>query len=148
MKSEIHPNDINFHQLIEHSLNSIWLVEKKGKVLYCNKACLDLLKLASSKDILYKSFYTFLHPDFYASCKDRLTRIMEKQEVAKLAEEKMITSDGEVIDVSVMGVPLFKRQDRCSSHYSRHYKSKKSRESFRRQEKFHINWSNSSWYCS
>ena len=109
MKSEIHPNDINFHQLIEHSLNSIWLVEQKGKVLYCNKACLDLLKLASSKDILYKSFYTFLHPDFYASCKDRLTRIMEKQEVAKLAEEKMITSDGEVIDVSVMGVPFYLR---------------------------------------
>ena len=32
---------------------------------------------------------------------------MEKQEVAKLAEEKMITSDGKVIDVSVMGVPFY-----------------------------------------
>jgi two-component system, sporulation sensor kinase A len=106
LESKIQSNNIDFHQLVENSLNSIWLVGEKGEILYCNKACLNLLKLASSKDILYKSFYTFIPPAAHASSKEILKGILQKQEVAKLAEEKMIKSDGEVIDVAVMGVPF------------------------------------------
>lgn len=107
LKTRIESNDIDFHQLIENSLNSILLVGQKGEILYCNKACLHLLKLDSSKDILYKSWYTFLHSDFHARFKERLTRMLEKQEVAKPAERKMIKRDREIIDVSIMGVPFY-----------------------------------------
>lgn len=107
LKSKIQTNDLDFHQLIEHSLNSIWLVGQRGKILYSNKACLDLLKLTSPEEILYKSLYSFLHPDFHDSCKERLTRILEKKEVTELVEQQMIKSDGDIIDVAVMGVPYY-----------------------------------------
>ena len=107
LESKIESNNIDFHQLVENSLNSIWLVGQKGEILFCNKACLNLLKLASSEDILYKSLYNFLPPASYGSCKERLKGILENQEVTQLAEQKMIKSDGEIIDVSVMGVPYY-----------------------------------------
>ena len=99
LESKIESNNIDFHQLVEHSLNSIWIIRPDKKILYCNKSSLELLKLASPKDILYKSLYAFIPPDTQDSSKELLKRILEKQEIAKLAEAKMIKSDRETIDV-------------------------------------------------
>ncbi|HZG73121.1 MAG TPA: ATP-binding protein [Chondromyces sp.] len=107
MKLKIQSIDIDFHQLIEHSLNSIWIIGEEGKIVYCNKACLELLKLASPEEILYKDLYIFLPPDIHDSCKERLKRVLENQEVLELAEAKMVRNDGEVIDVEVKTAPFY-----------------------------------------
>ncbi|MFD6439494.1 ATP-binding protein [Peribacillus sp. NPDC060186] len=107
MELQIESKDIDFHQLIVYSLNSIMIVDQEGKILYCNRASLELLKLASPEDILSKNLYVFIPPDNHASCNDRLKRVLEKQEIVKLAEQKMICSDGEVIDIEVTAAPFY-----------------------------------------
>ena len=62
---------------------------------------MELLKLASSKDILYKNLYVFLPLDLHDSCKKWLKRIIETQQISELLEAKMIRGDGETIDVEV-----------------------------------------------
>ncbi|MGW6610691.1 two-component system sensor histidine kinase NtrB [Peribacillus butanolivorans] len=110
LELQIDSTDIDFHQLISYSLNSIMIVEQAGKILYCNRACLELLKLASPEDILYKNLYVFLPPDNHASCNDRLKRVLEKQEILELAEQKMICSNGEVIDIEVTAAPFYLKE--------------------------------------
>ncbi|MDQ0201406.1 two-component system sensor histidine kinase NtrB [Neobacillus ginsengisoli] len=107
MKLHLESKDIDFHQLVENSLNSIWIVGQEGKILYYNKACLDLFHLKTSKDIISKGIWLFLHPDFHDKSRERLRRILENQEVLKTAELKMLKSNGEEIDVEVMSVPFF-----------------------------------------
>ncbi|MGZ4162351.1 MAG: two-component system sensor histidine kinase NtrB [Neobacillus sp.] len=107
MKLHLESKEIDFHQLVENSLNSIWIVGPEGKILYCNKACLELFKLKTSKDIISKDMWLFLHPDFHDKSKERLRRILVNHEVLKTTELKMMKSNGEEIDVEVMSVPFF-----------------------------------------
>ncbi|MGE7760151.1 two-component system sensor histidine kinase NtrB [Peribacillus sp. NPDC097895] len=107
MGLKIEATDIDFHQLIEYSLNSIWIVSQEGKIVYCNRACLELLKFASTEDILYKNLYDFLPSDIHAGCKERLKRVLQKQEIVERAEQKMICSDGEVIDIEITAAPYY-----------------------------------------
>jgi two-component system, sporulation sensor kinase A len=98
--------DIEFHQLVEFSLNSIWIVGADGEILYCNKACLGLLKLMNPKDIINKKIWSFLQPSFHNEGKERLNSVIENQEQFK-TEIKMIRSDGEIIDVEAMTAPFY-----------------------------------------
>lgn len=107
LELKIDSKAIDFHQLIEYSLNSIWIVEQEGNIRYCNKACLKLLNITSSKDILHQNLYSFLPPDFHAISKERLKRVIEKQEIVELLEQKMIRGDGEIIDIEVMAAPFY-----------------------------------------
>jgi two-component system, sporulation sensor kinase A len=103
LKSE----DIDFREIVENSPNSILIIEQSGRILYCNKAFLDLFKFRSSKDFLSKDVWFYLHPHFHQISKDRLKRVLENNEVLERIEVKVFRSDGELIDVEIVTVPYF-----------------------------------------
>lgn len=107
LKLKIASNNIDFHQLVEHSLNAIWIIGPDEKILYCNKSSLGLLKLASPEDILDKKLYAFLPLNTQDICKNQLKRVLEKQEIIKHIEAKMIKGDGETIDVELRIAPYY-----------------------------------------
>lgn len=98
----------DFRQIVENSLNAIWILSEDGKILYCNNACIDLLKITTRKDIFSKKSWHFLHPDFHDIGKERLKRVLINRENLETTEVKMITSDGEVIFVELKSVPFYK----------------------------------------
>jgi two-component system, sporulation sensor kinase A len=98
----------DFRQIVENSLNAIWILSHDGNILYCNKACIDLLKIETSKDIFSKKAWNFLHPDFHDIGKERLKKILFNKEKLETIEVQMITSDGEVIFVELKSVPFYK----------------------------------------
>lgn len=106
MKLHIESKNIDFQQIVENSLNSIWIVGQEGKILYYNKACLELFKLSFPQDAESKTIWQFLHPDYHDKSKVRLKRILVNQEVVESMELKTMKSNGEIVDVEVMSVPL------------------------------------------
>ncbi|WP_160724772.1 two-component system sensor histidine kinase NtrB [Bacillus sp. USDA818B3_A] len=102
---DINSKPIDFHQLIEHSFNSILIVETSGQIVYCNKACFDLLKLTKSADIIHQDIRQFLPPDFQKICMELLTNIHDNQKTIK-AEVKMLGNDGEIIDIDSLVAPF------------------------------------------
>jgi two-component system sporulation sensor kinase A len=98
----------DFRQIVENSLNAIWILSEDGKILYCNNACIDLLKITTRKGIFSKKSWQFLHPDFHDIGKERLKRVLINRENLETTEVKMITSDGEVIFVELKSVPFYK----------------------------------------
>jgi two-component system, sporulation sensor kinase A len=103
----IESQKIDFHQLIENSLNSIFIIEKDGHIVYCNTACLEMLKLTTSKNIISKNGFSLFHPDYQATAHDRFRRIIENGESLGQWEAKMIRSDGELIDVEAFASPFY-----------------------------------------
>ncbi|MED4779005.1 PAS domain-containing sensor histidine kinase, partial [Bacillus atrophaeus] len=61
----------------------------------------DILKFLHQN----QNLYVFLPPYIHDICKERLKRVLEKQEILELIEAKLIRSDGETIDVEVMIAP-------------------------------------------
>lgn len=105
MNSSVESIDIDFRQLIANSLNAILILGKESKVLYCNRACLKLLKLDSIEGILNKCLLDFF-PDYsHEICKERLNRVLDEQNIINGVEDKMIRQDGKVIDVEMRTVP-------------------------------------------
>ncbi len=105
LQLKIESVDIDFPQVVNNSLNAIWIVGYEGKIFYCNRACLELLEVSSPENILYQNLYIFLPPDIHDICKDRLRRVLEDKETLELIETKMIRSDGEMIDVEIRTTP-------------------------------------------
>ncbi|WP_063974591.1 two-component system sensor histidine kinase NtrB [Domibacillus aminovorans] len=104
--SEVGGTNINFRQLIDYSFNSILIVEQEGKIIYCNKAFVELLDFFSSNEVIQKNLFAFVSPEFHVLCKQQLKNVIEKQEIAGRGEKKMIRRDGALIDVELMVVPF------------------------------------------
>ncbi|RVT57220.1 ATP-binding protein [Niallia taxi] len=106
--------ELNFQKLMDNSLNSTLVLDKRT-IVYANSACIKLLSLNTKEDILNQNFDFFLHPDFHSICKDRLKRVVEYQEIAPLMEQKMIRLDGTIIDVEIMATP-YQHERKIVSH--------------------------------
>ncbi|NRD77126.1 PAS domain S-box protein [Bacillus sp. BRMEA1] len=106
MTLHIDSKKIDFHQLVENSLNSIWIVNLEGEILYCNRASLSLLKLPSTNEIISKCYWRFLLPDFHEESKERLKKVLENKEIFRV-EVQMVCGDGEIIDVEVITNPFY-----------------------------------------
>ncbi|WP_088087831.1 PAS domain-containing protein [Bacillus sp. OV166] len=68
-------DNLDFHQLVENSLNSILIVCEDQTIRYCNKAGLHLLNLPSLDQILNKKISQFLPPNLHDMCNEGLTRV-------------------------------------------------------------------------
>jgi two-component system, sporulation sensor kinase A len=100
-------DNLDFHQIVENSLNSILIVCEDQTIRYCNKAGLHLLNLPSLDQILNKKISQFLPPNLHDMCNEGLTRVIEKQEIIKEMDIKIIKNNGEVADVEMMTIPFY-----------------------------------------
>nr|WP_263327432.1 ATP-binding protein [Neobacillus sp. Marseille-Q6967] len=98
---------IDFHQLVENSLNSIWLVGEDRTILYCNKAGLQLLNYQSMEDVINKSIYLFLPKKIHSLCNSGLTRVMEFKDVIDRLDITILKNHGELAEVELMAVPYY-----------------------------------------
>lgn len=107
MRQQIDSIEIDFHQLIEYSINSIFLVDQRGNIHYCNKACLELLSMSSSESILLKNIDEFIYSDFQSIFQEQLTMVLKKKEPIKRIEIKMKNGNGKIIEAEVKAVPFY-----------------------------------------
>lgn len=99
--------EIDFHQIVENSLNSIWIVGKDRRILYCNKAGLRLLNYPSIDDLLDKDINLFLPPEIQDVCNLGLARVIERKEVIEGMDIKILKNHGELADVELMAFPFY-----------------------------------------
>ncbi|MFP7296816.1 two-component system sensor histidine kinase NtrB [Neobacillus niacini] len=104
---KINGKRIDFHQLVENSLNSVWLVGKDRRILYCNKAGQQLLNHPSIDDILNKNINLFLPPDIHDFCNQGIMDVIENQKVFERMEIKIIKNHGEIADVELTAIPCY-----------------------------------------
>ncbi|UOQ45959.1 ATP-binding protein [Halobacillus salinarum] len=107
MITEIDGKKLDFHQLIEHSLNPFIIIDK-STIKYANQACKTLVKVDSREEILNQSFKKFLHPDYHDISDERLKQVLTYKKDLEPVEIKIIDAYGQSIDVeSKVGVFYF-----------------------------------------
>ncbi|WP_210365825.1 ATP-binding protein [Bacillus sp. REN3] len=95
----------DFEQLVDNLMDSILVINSDFRVVYLNKACIQLLGLSSGK-IGYNEVFQYIHPDYQESHRRLLCNIMENKEKTDLVDQKLVRNDGTVIDVEVLATPF------------------------------------------
>jgi two-component system sporulation sensor kinase A len=96
--------EIDFHQMVDNSLNTYLIIDRDKTILYCNKPGLELLNL-SKKDILYKSVCCFIPDEQHCICEELIEEVFEKKEMIKPRDIKIIKNGGQIIEVEMMSFP-------------------------------------------
>jgi diguanylate cyclase (GGDEF)-like protein/PAS domain S-box-containing protein len=93
-----------FRTLVEWTPDSI-IVHRHGKIIYANPAAIKLLAAQTAEDLVGKSIFSLIHPDFHQIVLDRIKQSADGQPAAMI-EEKFIKLDGTVFDVEIQGAVI------------------------------------------
>jgi len=93
-----------YRQLVEVSPLPIGVYDQKT-LYFKNKAMLKLLRVKSDEDFKGKDVWDFIHPDSLPGIKNRLTRFLKGESLPPNVQ-KLLTLDGETLEVEIFSVPV------------------------------------------
>ena len=96
--------ETRYRTLVEVSPDAI-LVQQDERLVFANRAACVLLHTRNIGDIIGRSVYDFVHPDFRDLVRTRLARLASGEMVSTI-EEKMLCLDGSVIDAEINSSPF------------------------------------------
>jgi PAS domain S-box-containing protein len=123
-----------YRALIEFSPDSI-LVHRNGKLLYLNPAGVAFFGAKHLSELVGRSAFGFIHPDFHPVVRERM-RQLQAGDAVPLIEEKFVTLRGEQRDVEVTGAPIMWEETPAAQIIFRDITDRKrAEEAVRRSEK-------------
>ena len=90
--------------LVEFSPDAMF-INRTNTIVFANKPCLKLFGASALEQVLGKSVFDFIHPDYHASAKERIGH-MQSGKPVPLSEEKIVRFDGTVVDVEISASPF------------------------------------------
>jgi PAS domain S-box-containing protein len=105
MMEAIQESEERYRQLIEFSPYPMML-HSDGKMIYVNTATQTALRATSSDQLIGKSVFDFIHPDYIEAAKERIRMMVEEGKKPPLVELKLIRVDGVVIDAEIASIPF------------------------------------------
>lgn len=105
MEAALHDSEERYRNLVEHSPDAIFLMSA-DRLTFANGASVRLLAARGPEDIVGKSAFDIVHPDFHGLVRDRLRRFAEGEFITAPAEQKFVRLDGTLVDVEVFAIPF------------------------------------------
>ena len=96
-----------YRKVVELSPDAI-LVQQDAVIVYANPAAVRLLKAGCMNDIVGKSLFDLLHPDFHMLARERIAGLQRGENLPPV-EEKFRRLDGSEVDVEVTSSPFLHR---------------------------------------
>jgi PAS domain S-box-containing protein len=90
-------------RLVEFSPDAMF-INRANTIVFANKPCLKLFGAETPEQVLGKSVFEFIHPDYHAIAKEHVL-LMESGKPVPLREEKIIRLNGTAVDVEVSASP-------------------------------------------
>jgi two-component system sensor histidine kinase UhpB len=89
-----------YQRLVELVPDAI-CIERDDRIVFLNRACIQLLGSDSPVGVLGKSPLEFIHPDFHAVAAARRHRLASGLEINPVMDQQIVRLDGEVRDVEI-----------------------------------------------
>jgi PAS domain S-box-containing protein/putative nucleotidyltransferase with HDIG domain len=105
IQEALRESEERYRRLLDHNPAAI-VVHVKGKIVYVNKASLDLVAASSPEDALGKQVFNFVHPDYREIVLERIKQCQVDGKFSKPIEEKFLRLDGKSVDVEVTAIPI------------------------------------------
>ncbi|NOZ61181.1 MAG: PAS domain S-box protein [Calditrichaeota bacterium] len=94
-----------YRKLVEDLPDAI-VIHCEGKIVFANKASVDLIGASTIGELIGKPAIEFVHPDFRRDVVKRIAEAMQTGKAFPVMDEKFLRLDGSVIDVEVRGFPV------------------------------------------
>ncbi len=97
-------SELRYRTLVEISPDAIW-INRNGRIAFTNSAGVKMMGAERAEDILGKSPFDLIHPDYHAVVRERIGKIQAGQSVPML-EEKLVRLDGTVLDIELAAAAM------------------------------------------
>src|SRR5579883_129581 len=97
-----------YRTLVESNADGIF-VNRGGRIVYANPALLRLLGADSAEQILGKTPFEIIHPDYHPAVRESIEKVIATRHPLPHTERQFIRLDGTVVDVEISAVSF---QDR------------------------------------
>lgn len=94
-----------YRSLVELSFQAV-AIHRAGKFVYLNEEAVRLFGATTAGELINKSVFDFIHPNYLNLVKSRLQTLSENDTGVPPIEEQIIRLDGSTVDVEVVAVPI------------------------------------------
>jgi PAS domain S-box-containing protein len=105
IQDALQESEERYRSLVELSPDAI-VVHSKGLVVFANAAAVRLLLASSSDDLVGRSIFEFVPPEYHGLVQERARMTGQEGKIAPLVEEKFLRLDGTPVDVEVVAIPF------------------------------------------
>jgi PAS domain S-box-containing protein len=102
---DLQESEDRYRRTVELSPDAI-LLHQDNRFVYANAMAVELLAATTPEELINKSIFDVIHPDYHAIAAERIRQGYEGEERSAPLEERYIRLDGQVIPVEVSGSPL------------------------------------------
>ncbi len=104
--------EAQLHRLLEHLPIGVVLWDQDGRMIYANRAALDLLEESREEAILGRTMLEFIDPEFHDQCRSRLEQLL-RQKTLPSTTYRIITCKNNFRTVEVDTVPFHFNEQPC-----------------------------------
>ncbi len=94
-----------YRLLVDLSPDGICMYSE-GRYVFANKAMATILGLQTPEELVGKQHLDLIHPEYRELVKERMAAVLTHDKPVPMVEEKVIRSDGTVVDVEVAAAPV------------------------------------------
>jgi PAS domain S-box-containing protein len=102
---DLRESEGRYRSLVESSADGIF-VNEGGRIAYANPAFQRIGGARAADELLGKSPFDVIHPDYHALVRERIRQVHETRQPVPFVEEKYVKPDGTPVDVEVAAVPF------------------------------------------
>lgn len=82
------------------------VVSVEGLIIYANISAMKLLKASRDQDVIGRSTFDFVHPEYHEASRAIMHQVLQTDEPFGFQERKLICTDGEIIEVEVSSIRI------------------------------------------
>jgi PAS domain S-box-containing protein len=102
-------SEARYRVLVENSPDAI-ILNERGHIRFANGAAAKLLAAASPAQLVGRSVFDIVHPDYHEIVRTRMKSMMDTCTALPAAEQRLVRLDGSTVDVDVVAAP-FRTED-------------------------------------
>ena len=102
---KLHETEERYYKLVEMLPEAVH-VKQNGKIVFSNKAGVNLFGMKNKKELIGRFDEKFTHPDYQRISTERGNEMLKKKKRVPTIEQKCIRVDGKIIDVEVTSTAI------------------------------------------
>ncbi|MFN8597350.1 MAG: PAS domain S-box protein, partial [Anaerolineae bacterium] len=102
----VRESEEKYRRLVEVSPIAMWIIGHDRIVRYMNPAALRILGANDLQQVVGRTAFDFIHPDYHAIVIQRMSELVEHWQSVPLIAEKYVRLDGSLVDVEVVATPF------------------------------------------
>ena len=104
-EAKLRASEDRYRSVVELSPEAIF-VNQNGHIAFANSACVRLLGAQGPNDIVGRSLFEFIHPDFHQPEREAMAALSMRGGCSRLDERRFVRLDGTTVDVEVVASVL------------------------------------------